>query len=278
MKTTSTLSLLAAMIMWSMHLTAQIPNSGFESWTSGEPDSWMTNNVPTFATPITETTPGHNGSSALKGEVVTTLAGPIAPLVTSSDSTGSGFPVSQDHLSLSFFYKLNVTNTAFFVTVYMTDSGGTPIAGGGIVLSAAASSFTQGTVPIFYSASNATGCVITFILADTATGTPNVGDYFIIDDLAFGGPAGLELTEPGMVTVSPNPASSHARIALDPTESGRALLVYDVAGRVVFESSADALAGQSELTISVADLPEGVYVVRAVGDNRQWLSRLVIVR
>lgn len=278
MSTKSTLLSLAISGLCAMNLAAQIPNSGFENWTSGEPDGWLTDNVQGVATPVTQTAPGHSGSSALKGQVAPGIV-TISPWISSTDSAGNGFPVSQAHSSLSFYYQLNVTNSALAVTIYLEDAGGNAVGGGGMIISTAASSFTLVTIPITYIGSDPVECIISATLTDTVSGTPNVGDYFIIDDLTFGGTAGVESPEPITVTVFPNPTGSHAAIDLEHAGTKPAeLFVTDIQGRVVFKASATSFARGPEWVISVADMPTGVYALRVVADNRQWLSKLVVAR
>src|SRR5262245_33366186 len=79
-----------------------VPNGGFEAWTAGEPDSWLTSNIPTFATPVTQETPPYAGTFAVRGTVVTSIAGPVPPLVASTDLSGNGFPISQAYGTFSF--------------------------------------------------------------------------------------------------------------------------------------------------------------------------------
>ena len=58
-------------------LHAQIPNAGFENWTSGDPDGWATSNAfPAGLVNIVETPDSHSGSKALRGAGLETLGNP----------------------------------------------------------------------------------------------------------------------------------------------------------------------------------------------------------
>ena len=58
------------MTFLSLTVSAQIPNAGFENWTGGNPDGWISNNVPGFIETITQSNNAHSGSYAVRGEVV----------------------------------------------------------------------------------------------------------------------------------------------------------------------------------------------------------------
>src|ERR1035437_107968 len=54
--------------LFSVTLLAQnVPNGGFESWTSGVPDNWYADNIPTIAVPVTQSSVAHTGSSSVMG-------------------------------------------------------------------------------------------------------------------------------------------------------------------------------------------------------------------
>ena len=75
----------------SSSLIAQIPNAGFENWTNGDPDNWLTDNSAPTYTPITQTSDAHSGSSAVQGTVVD-FSGIAIPPYLISGTEGGGFP------------------------------------------------------------------------------------------------------------------------------------------------------------------------------------------
>lgn len=273
MKTKSALSLLAA-ASFTLTLSAQVPNSGFENWTSGEPDGWLTNNIPGIATPITQTTPGHGGSSAVKGEVVTSIAGNIPPSMNSTDSSGTGFPVTQPWEMLNFYYKLNATNTGLIVAIYMIDSDSNLIGTGWMVYTGSVSAFTHASIPITYTDSNPAQCYISIYQSDTL-GAPNVGDYFIIDDMTLAmASSGTEELPVENLMLNPNPANSDVAVHLArPAAANARVLICDLSGRVMKDLPLQET--DRELVISVADLPGGVYVMRIIGDRTEHVTKLV---
>ncbi len=70
---------------------SQVPNGGFEQWTNGEPDGWYTNNFPdiNFVT-VTQTNDSHSGTSALRGEAITTNTGIYYSIITSGKQGEKG--------------------------------------------------------------------------------------------------------------------------------------------------------------------------------------------
>jgi hypothetical protein len=263
-------------MLCAVHLAAQIPNGGFEDWTSGNPDYWLTNNAPGFAVPLTQETPSHSGTYAIRGEVVNSPGGAIAPLLAANDSFGNGFPITQAHGSLSFYYKLNTTNTAMIVSIGISDTGGVPIGAGGLVLDGTVSSFTSITIPIYYiNTDNAAHAYITVMLADTQSGTPNVGDYFVMDDVTFTGFVGVPMSIASRARVYPNPASETVTVAVEGGGTGDALLLlYDIDGRFL-RSMAAEVPGKFEWQLPVADLPQGIYNVLVLGETQDWQTRLI---
>ncbi|HNQ00565.1 MAG TPA: hypothetical protein PKK99_15995, partial [Bacteroidia bacterium] len=64
--------LLLGCILFIQIAVAQNPvlNNSFESWSLGEPDNWLTNNMLSSVPLLTQENGGYTGVSAIKGEVV----------------------------------------------------------------------------------------------------------------------------------------------------------------------------------------------------------------
>jgi len=281
MKTNSTFHLLAAVLFTAMNLPAQVPNGGFENWTAGNPDNWTANNIATIAAPITQATPSYSGTYALKGDVVSSVAGNISAFLSSTDMSGNGFAVTQAYPTFSFYYKLHLDITAVVtVAVVMNDASGNPVGSGGQDYYGTVSSFTLANIPITYFGSNPVECIIYFAVGDTGTSTtPAVGNYFIIDALTLSTASGVkELTMANMhASVFPNPSSANTVVSLENALNGKAeLLVYDSKGSVAKKLSKQMMNTKTfEWEFSVADLPNGIYAVRVVCGEKQWLTRIV---
>jgi hypothetical protein len=74
------------------------------------------------------------------------------------------------------------------------------------------------------------------------------------------------------IQITPNPATHQATIQMEETMRNGYLTVFDMTGKVVYEAS---LANENTVDLSVRDWMSGVYLVRIVGEERVWSSKLV---
>jgi hypothetical protein len=284
MKTKSTLSLIAAITFFSLNLSAQVPNGGFENWTTGNPDNWFVTNIPTLATPVTQYSPGHTGICA-KGQPVFVVAlnDTVAPAIISG-TPGNGFAITQAYATLEFYYQCNLTNGDLFsATVVMYDASNTPIGGGNEDMTANASGWTHKSISIGYSNSNPPAFAqISFSLqanGSSAATQPSLSSTFLVDDVSLTGIAAVtEIAgENNFAFVFPNPAKDVVTLPLSNAVNGQATItVYDLLGNVVKNLSATLKSGaHSEHKFSVADLPSGIYPVRITSEKKQWLTKIV---
>jgi hypothetical protein len=187
--------LFVALLIASM-VHAQIPNAGFETWSSGTPVGWDSASAGIPGS-IQQSGTSHGGSWAVRGNVVSFM-GFTVPLIFSAGADGQGFPVSQRHATLSGFYQFNsVGGDLFIVTVGMVQAG-TVIGAGAFMTQANQSGYVQFDAPIFYDAAgDPDTAIIVFMIADTASGFPHVGSFFLADDLSFSGITAVD--DPGQV-------------------------------------------------------------------------------
>jgi hypothetical protein len=137
-------------LSFSLILFAQIPNAGFEQWTAGNPNNWLTLNIIGVGTPVTQTSPGHSGSWALKGEVITILTGDTLVPWIISGQFGEGFPVSERYGAVTGYLKFSPLGGDEFVAVVLMYNNNSAIGGGAILFTSASSNFTQFVMPIEY--------------------------------------------------------------------------------------------------------------------------------
>src|SRR2546430_16754306 len=111
-----------------------VPNPSFELWTSGEPDSWLTNNVASPPTPVifvTQVSPGNTGPSAARGDVMSLGGFIIPPTLASTDNTANGFPVNKVYGTMSCYYKFNSQGGDILqITVAMENAAGNGVGAG----------------------------------------------------------------------------------------------------------------------------------------------------
>jgi hypothetical protein len=187
-----------------------VPNPGFENWTSGNPDDWTANNFGPGASPVMQTIPPNSGNLAVRGEVIPVGAISFFPILSSTNASAMGFPVSQQYAALSFYYKTNITGTsAFNAIVGINDAAGNTIGAGAMLFTGVISTYTLASIPIFYTGGNPAECVIAFTIGDTL-GVPAVGNFFIVDDVSLSGSVGIEEELPAALAIEklqPNPAT-----------------------------------------------------------------------
>ncbi len=82
----------------------QILNAGFENWTNGTPDDWLTNDY-SGLNPITQSTSSHSGSYALKGTMIAHGLLGVDPVLLSGGD-GNGFSINTRPAALHGFYML----------------------------------------------------------------------------------------------------------------------------------------------------------------------------
>jgi len=245
-----------------------IPNPGFESWTGNDPLFWMsTNNDPYFT--VTPSAQSYTGDSAARGEVISLgPVGQLAPLLYSGTG-GQGFPVTQYYTELTFWYMSNMlSNDELEVDVLFFDSTSTIIGAGSQAFLGSAATYTKGTVPIIAGPGTPSTCIVTFSILNSISGTPNLGSWFIADDVDLSnGPSGMH--DPAAVnnlSVYPVPANDYLYV----NSTGSAQLknteikMYDMTGRLVYRHLLND-TGQARFDIS--SLASGTYMLEAVSSG-----------
>jgi hypothetical protein len=253
-------------------LFAQIPNSGFESWTNGNPDSWFTNNVQGFISVVTQSNVSHSGASAARLQVGSFGGFPYLPQMWSGDEAFNGFPANQRYGSLTGYYQFSpVGNDGLFFIVYMKKNGEI-IGGGALNIFSATSSYSQFVVPIDYSSSENPDTALIWIIAggDSNSQGGNVGTFALIDDLAWGAVVGIEEISSNIplnfeVTQNyPNPFNPSTLIEYSlPEESFVELKVYDVLGNEVATLVNEYhRAGKFKVDFNASGFSSGIYIAR----------------
>jgi hypothetical protein len=80
-----------------------------------------------------------------------------------------------------------------------------------------------------------------------------------------------ETTATNDLEVYPNPAKDYIHIVI-PDNSVKTLTIIDVTGRIVLEEAVTS----DQLIVNVSDLPSGIYIIIAKGDDKVFKSRITI--
>jgi hypothetical protein len=277
---------------------AQIPNAGFESWTSGSPDNWdaVSNfNIPGILVTIniTQVTDAHSGNYALRGDVINS-SGAYAPVLWAGQTqTGNGVPYS-GQAALTGYYKFvpAALGDKFEISVITFKNAwlGGGIGYGSIDITAGATAYTKFSVPITnVFAGTPDSCFISFTIGSSSKLA--VGSYFIIDDLSFGAATGvneLSSTNPAMFALSqnyPNPFNPSTKISYQlPTEGLVRLEVYDIMGRTLsLLVNEEKPAGQFTATFDGSKFTSGIYfyrlnVIARDGKSFSQTNKMILVK
>ncbi len=267
MKRTGTI--IASLMLGISLASAQIPNGGFENWTSGSPDNWFANNVPTYYSTITQSTTAHSGSYAAQGQVAAYFNQLVAPLMQTG-STANGFHYVGRPASVTGYYQLSSQSGDEMHVIALLVRGDTAIAAATGIITTAASSYTQFSFPFTYVfAGNADSAYVQIAMSN-AGGTVHSGSVFLVDDIAFSGVNGVNQspgTAPRTFALDqnyPNPFNPSTTIGYDvPYRSRVEITVFNALGQQVKQLVNDDFgAGHYTVQFNANGLASGVYFYR----------------
>ena len=281
---------------------SQIPNASFESWTNGDPDGYVTSNINGIVTNVTQSTVAHTGSSAVRGDVVQFFTQVLQPVIQSGPG-GHGFGYNQRPGSFTGWYQFTgVGGDRFAVNVGLYQGGinGTIIAIAAAAPSTQVTSYTQITAPFVYQNPGLPDtCIVQVqIVGPSVSVPPHVASFFLLDDVALVGSAGVEQGTPAVPLAAsleqnyPNPFNPGTRIQYSlPSQSseyaeGRVgvgslvtLKVFDVLGREVATLvNEEKKPGTYEVSFDASSLPSGVYYYRLQSGNFVDTKKLTVLK
>ena len=276
---------------------AQIPNPGFENFTTvgayDVPDGWGTmNNTTAMASIYTATkgTPGSPGTSYLKLTSKTVGPGVVNGIAVSGviDSMTmmpkSGFAYNMRPASLTGKWQHMIYGSSqgsIQVTLTRWDMGMNmrmPVASGTVTLSGMTMSWANFTIPLTYVDGNNPDTCIIFMKASGSTPTNN--DYLWVDNLAFSGSVtGIE-NHASVVTnmvVFPNPSTETINVNLNLKTSQKVSIeLTDITGKLILTKDAGILACESKQTININSISKGTYLVRVITESGVEVRKIVI--
>lgn len=293
------LFLTTAYLLSGLAAFAQIPNSGFETWSTSSgynmPGDWDNLNPLTSALSIytcTKGTPGYGGSSyiQLTSKNVATVG--VVPGVavsgvinTTTYMPQSGFAFSARPASLTGAWQyMAYGSDAGHIIVYLskwntTTSSRDTVAYTDHTLSGMVMSWATFSIPLTYK-SSATPDSAIIVLSSSGTSPVN-NSYLYVDDLAFTGtaPSSIANTVKAVESISiyPNPAGLISTLELSTTQPGSGMLtITDVTGRIVNVQNIVATKGRNSYNLPTSALSKGHYIVSVVLNEERYAQTLVI--
>ncbi len=276
---------------------AQIPNNGFENWTTigsySNPDNWGTLNNTTVIDSVytaTKGTPGNPGTSFLKltsKTINTTVVNGIAisgvlDSITMMPKSGFAFNLRPANFIGKWQHMIYGTSQGSLqVTLTRWDTGlnqRVSVASANKTLSGMAMSWANFTIPFTYTDGNNPDTCIIVLKASGSTPTNN--DYLWVDNLAFSGTiTGIEKHDSFLnnFVLYPNPSTESINLNLNLKTSQHIIVeVLDINGKAILSKDLGLLKGESLQTISISDVAKGTYMVRVVGEQGTEVQKIVI--
>jgi hypothetical protein len=262
---------IAAGTILSVSAFAQIPNGGFENWTSmgaySNPDSWDQLNAMTSTMSVytcTKGTPGSPGTSYIKlvSKNVTGM-GVMPGIATtgminmSTMNVTGGFASTQRPQSLTGSWQHMASgNDAGMVAIYLTKWDNAMMMRDTVAmamqsLTSMQMSWANFTIPLMYMSGGMPDTAQ--IILSSSGMTPVANSYLYVDNLAFtGSVAGIKENKfIADVKLFPNPAIDKLVINLSNTKI--------VGGKVKSVGETDF---SSNYTLDIADLAKGQYIIK----------------
>lgn len=289
--------LFSTFVIFSTFLFAQIPNNGFENWTTvgtyNVPDNWETMNPTTSLTgtfTAEKGMPGSPGASYLKltsktfsatvinGIAVCGKLNPITMLPT------SGFASTLQPVSFKGKWQHMIFGSsqgAVMVTLTKWNSitnSRDIVANANQTLTGMAMSWASFTIPFSYVSSLVPDSCIIFLKASGSA--PSQDDYLWVDDLSFNGSiTGLNNMENNISTIStyPNPSTEFINVELNVKKSSQFLFqLVNITGKTVKEINPGEIQGPYKTTILINDLNKGIYFLKIFSKESIEVKKIVI--
>jgi Secretion system C-terminal sorting domain len=276
--------------------TAQIPNNGFENWTTNgtiqTPDNWSTlNNYTSTVSVYTAEmgTPGSPGNSYLKltsktvGATVVNGIAVCGTLNTTTFQPEAGF--AYDQMPVNFTGKwqhMIYGSSQGSVTAILTrwDSGSNSrvtVATANQTLSGMAMSWANFSIPFVYTDSNAPDSCMIVLKASGAS--PTDQDYLWVDNLGFSGNLlGIqEWVALNEFSCFPNPAKNQFAVTFTLKEPAHTTLrLTSLNGTVVYQQQLEAIAGINETTVVCEGLTAGNYLMQLSDGTHSTLKQIIL--
>jgi len=279
--------------MFALSADAQnpIPNPGFENWTAGYPDHWVTADVPNVYTTITRSNIRHSGNYAVKGEVTNYAQVNVPPLLTAGSSL---IEISQNYTRLTGYYQMdNKGEDAMYVEVFLYDTQPNLVAGGIAELASTSGGYQMFTVDLEYVFGNQNNAASAYILftigiSSTASGEDiTLGSSFMVDDLAFDMASSVEdqagNAAPDIFFLGqnyPNPFNPSTTITFSiPVAEKVSLSVYNNLGQVVKMLLDETMsAGLHQVSFDASGLPSGTYFYKLEAATQSSVKRMMVIK
>ncbi len=292
-----TLLSIVSVVLLSVTAIAQIPNSGFENWTTVgsyvNPTGWGTmNNTTTTYSLFTATTgtPGSPGTSYLKltskttGTMVTNGIAVSGVLDSVNMKAKSGFPFTMQPVSLTgkwqhMIYGSSQGSIKAVLTKWNTGlNKRDTIATAAQTLAGMAMSWANFTINFTYLSGAAPDSCIIELKASGSNPTNN--DYLWVDNFAFAGSVtGIQNQNSFLnnLVVFPNPATESVNMNFNLRSPQQITIeLIDITGKLIRSKNIGTIQGESVQTLNVIGVAKGTYSIKVIGNGSIEVRKIVI--
>lgn len=267
--------LLIAIASFSRVFAQTIPNPGFESWTNGDPDGWITPNTSTFH-PVTANPSSRHGNFACDMRVSVDGSNIVHMVMTSRTFLVHGAP-----LALHGWYQFIPTSLDTFHVELRHGAAGEVLAQWGT--SAGSGNWKQFTATVAGSG-NIDSATVAFSIEPSAGANAHAGSVLTLDDLSLDVVVGVAETGDvhpagfALEPIAPNPARGTTVVVYNvPERAPVRVTVADMLGRTVAVlSNGDHDAGRYRAALDASALPAGMYRCLMQSAAGSWSRTLVV--
>ena len=289
---------MTVLIAMTITTNAQIPNNGFENWTTvgsyEDPTGvWKTPNSssPGPFYPVTKSSdhyPAIVGNYSIRLESDTSLLPSIAGfgitltnLTTIMDGPGPSFPITGHPTSLCGWYKFIPQNNDTMVISILLYHGGDYVAYAIMKFTTSTSAWTSFNLPLSsYVSADSASIVLSAYCTDgpPPTYVPRGNSVLYVDNLSFDNLINLvpeQTVQNNFFNLYPNPASDIVTLNISTlNNAGLTLNIYTIAGTLVKSETLK----QNHQKINISDLSNGIYMVEIKTKGWTEKQKLMIQR
>ena len=285
------LTAISIALLLNLKSVAQIPNFGFEDWTSiatyEEPNSWKTSNALAAQAGISnvfKTTDKHGGTYAIK--VTSTLSG-IGYIVPGAACTGDivlqgifgvkfvgGFPYTNRADLFNGFMKCTPTGPDSAVLVaflFKRTLAGRDTIAYSIKRYGAVASYTAFSQDFTYMSTQSPDSAMVILLSSKNLAAAQDGSELFVDDISFSGTvAGVTnlVNNSVSIAVYPNPSSETINFSISNISNAKTLSIYDILGKKV--KAVEITSAQ--IAVSTEGLNNSLYFYQVADRNTAIIS------
>lgn len=283
---------LTVLISLTIITNAQIPNNGFENWTTigsyEDPIDWATMNAactgPFYScTKSTDHYPATVGNFSIRLEnntSLTQMTGAYGMAITDTMAYPfqPAFPIIGNPTSLCGYYKYNsLNNDSMFIRIIFFNNG-IMLGYNTFITGITATTWTSFILPITYSSSDSATIMFSAFYPSSQISGPKGNSVLYVDNLSFNN---LISSVPKLVVKNtlfnlyPNPVSDIVNLKIDNLNNvDLTINIYNALGTLV----KSLMLTQNNRQINIGDLSNGVYMVEIKSQEWTEKQKLIIQR